>query len=60
MSGETVQIPKSELRHLISEVDLNKDSMIDYNEFLAMMKEGLKKHLEFTNIKLSDLLIFKP
>jgi len=34
-------IPEDEVRKMISEVDVNKDDQIDYNEFLMMMKKGL-------------------
>jgi Ca2+-binding EF-hand superfamily protein len=35
-------IPEAELEKIIREVDVNHDNMIDYNEFLEMMKKDLK------------------
>lgn len=45
---------------LIKEVDANNDDMIDYNEFLEMMKKDLKVRLAVYNMNLKDLLVFKP
>jgi Ca2+-binding EF-hand superfamily protein len=35
-------IPDSEIEKIILEVDKNKDNMIDYNEFLEMMRKDLQ------------------
>ncbi len=45
---------------LIKEVDSNNDNVIDYNEFLDMMKKDLKVRLAVYNMNLKDLLVFKP
>ena len=37
-SDEKVKINIEDLKRLISEVDQDKDMVIDYNEFLEMMK----------------------
>jgi uncharacterized tellurite resistance protein B-like protein len=60
LSGDELQIPDSEIEQIIKEVDVNNDNMIDYNEFLEMMKKDLKVKLAVYNMNLKDLLVFKP
>lgn len=40
-SDEGLLIPDKEIQKLLNEADLNKDNVIDYNEFLNMMKKDL-------------------
>lgn len=60
LSSEELKIPDSEIEKLIKEVDINEDKVIDYNEFLDMMKKDLKVRLAVYNMNLKDLLVFKP
>jgi len=60
LSSEKFQIPEKDIERLISEVDVNKDSQIDYNEFIEMMKNDLKVRLSLYKSNLVDLLIFRP
>jgi Ca2+-binding EF-hand superfamily protein len=39
---EGLLIPDNEIETLLSDADLNNDNVIDYNEFLNMMKKDLK------------------
>lgn len=41
LSSDTLSISEEEIENLISEVDVNHDNMIDYQEFIQMMKKNL-------------------
>jgi len=60
LSSKELEIPDSDIQKLITEVDLNGDNVIDYNEFLEMMKKDLRVRLAVYNLNLKDLLVYKP
>lgn len=35
--GELLQLPRAQVEAMIQEADLNRDGVIDYNEFLRMV-----------------------
>lgn len=42
LSRGEIGIPERDVERLLTEVDSNRDNVIDYNEFLEMMKNDLK------------------
>lgn len=42
LSRGDIGIAEKEIEKLLIEVDANKDNVIDYNEFLEMMRNDLK------------------
>ncbi len=42
LGSDELRITEIEIENLIKEVDVNEDKMIDYNEFICMMKKDLK------------------
>lgn len=44
LQGEELRMTEENIRILIQEVDINKDEVIDYNEFLEMMKKDIKDY----------------
>ena len=60
LSSKELEIPDSDIQRIITEVDLNGDNVIDYNEFLEMMKKDLRVRLAVYNLNLKDLLVYKP
>lgn len=41
LKSDELRISEAEIENLIKEVDVNEDKMIDYNEFIIMMKKDL-------------------
>ena len=41
LSDDTMKLPDSEIQRILAEVDLDHNNVIDYNEFLEMMKKDL-------------------
>eukprot|EP00347_Sterkiella_histriomuscorum_P008559 403344629 len=55
LGGNRVGIKDSEIELLMGEVDLNKDRVIDYSEFLAMMKRDLRSELRKSELRQSEM-----
>jgi Ca2+-binding EF-hand superfamily protein len=60
LSNDKLSIPEAEIEKLVREVDANKDKVIDYSEFIEMMKNDLKVLMATYKMSLTDLIVFRP